>query len=52
MANSEIKKMILSKQRGKDVFRVEFLFKNINYSQEELVGFSEKKYKIPVWVER
>ena len=43
---------LMSKQRGKDVFRVEFLFKNINYSQEELVGFSEKKYKIPVWVER
>lgn len=21
-------------------------------TQEELVGFSEKKYKIPVWVER
>ncbi len=44
--------VLLSNQRGKNVFRVEFLFKNSNYSQEELVGFSEKKYKIPVWVER
>ncbi|QER41224.1 hypothetical protein F1847_00160 [Thermodesulfobacterium sp. TA1] len=41
--------ILLSKQ--KNVFRVEFLIKSRNYTQENLIGIPEKKYKIPVWVE-
>jgi len=41
--------ILLSNER--DVFRVEFLIKSKNNTQKELIGISEEKHKIPVWVE-
>lgn len=43
--------LLLSERTKEDVFRIEFLVKSRNYSQEDLIGISMKKYKIPVWVE-
>ena len=43
--------ILLSKKRGLDVFRIEFLIKSKNFSQKDLIGISEKEFKIPVWVE-
>ena len=43
--------ILLSKQRGSDIFRVEFVIKNKKYSQEDLIGIRQNTYKIPVWVE-
>jgi len=43
--------LFLSKQMKKDIFRVEFLIKTSKYTQEDLIGISEERYKIPVWVE-
>jgi len=41
---------ILLSNEGK-VFRVEFLLKSKKHTQKELIGISEEKHKIPVWVE-
>jgi hypothetical protein len=38
-------------QRGRNIFRAEFLIKNKNYTQRDLIGISEEEYEIPVWVE-
>lgn len=35
----------------KPVFRVEFLIKSKSYTQKELLGIPEEKYRVPVWVE-
>ncbi len=43
--------VILSEHRGRDIFRIEFLVKNKNYSQEELLGIPEHDFKIPIWRE-
>ncbi|HDD57449.1 MAG: hypothetical protein DRN25_03780 [Thermoplasmata archaeon] len=34
-----------------EIFRIEFLVKNKNYTQKDLIGIPEQKYKIPVWEE-
>lgn len=43
--------VLLSDQRNQNIFRIEFLLKSRAHSQKDLIGISEKKYKIPVWVE-
>jgi hypothetical protein len=43
--------ILLSEQRGRNIFRAEFLIKNKNYTQRDLIGISEEEYEIPVWVE-
>ena len=43
--------LLLSEKRGLNVFRIEFLLKDRKFSQGELIGISDKKFKIPVWKE-
>lgn len=43
--------LLLSKKMNKNIYRVEFIIKNKNYTQKDIIGFSEEKYKIPVWLE-
>ena len=40
---------LLLSTKEKPVFRVEFLMKSKKYSQEQLTGIPETKYKLPVW---
>ncbi len=43
--------VLLSEQKGQNIFRVEFLIKNKDYTQEELIGIPEHDFKIPIWKE-
>jgi hypothetical protein len=43
--------VLLSQNRNRDFFRIEFLLKNKKFTQSDLIGISEKKYKIPIWIE-
>jgi len=43
--------VLLSKKRNEDIFRVEFLLKSKKYTQKDLIGIPEERYKIPVWME-
>lgn len=43
--------ILISEKRGSNVFRVEFLLKVKGFSQEDLIGISDKMFKIPVWEE-
>jgi hypothetical protein len=36
---------------NQNIYRVEFIIKNKHYTQKDIIGFSEEKYKIPVWIE-
>ncbi len=48
--NCPIFELISNKYSPK--YRVEFLWKDKAYSQEDLTGIKEKKLKIPVWIEQ
>jgi len=41
--------ILLSDKR--EVFRVEFLIKSKDFTQRDLIGIPESKYRIPVWIE-
>jgi len=43
--------IFLSQKRGSEIFRIEFLMKSKNSSQEDLIGINEEKFKIPLWIE-
>jgi len=42
---------LLSTKMNKNIYRVEFIIKNKKYTQKDIIGFSDEKYKIPVWIE-
>jgi len=43
--------VLLSQNRGSQIFRIEFLIKSKKYSQEDLIGIDQRNFKIPVWVQ-
>ncbi len=43
--------LVLSQKRKLNIYRIEFLLKSNYFSQEDLIGISNKKFKIPVWIE-
>lgn len=43
--------LILSYMKKEPLFRTIFLYKNPNYTQQDLIGISEKKYSILVFRE-
>jgi hypothetical protein len=42
---------LISTKMNQNIYRVEFIIKNKHYTQKDIIGFSEEKYKIPVWIE-
>jgi len=43
--------LLLSEEMQRDIFRIEFLQKSKELSQEKLIGIPAEKHKIPVWIE-